>query len=534
MAELDPEKVGRSGVDPITGSVLSKEVREALVKKTTVDSSAFRSEIATLENKRSQEEVQNLRSIQGQEQALFGFNSNIQELRTDINRLGTGLSTIALLLNRDAAEERNRIQTDQENQRILTERQIRIGKESEIEKKIQNAVLQPVQKLVPKVQDIFGGIGTALGFLFGGWLTNQTVKAIQASEEGNTRLFNDIKGRILKNIGIAAGGLFAIRAGFSLITNTIRNLATGLTRLLVIKPLAAASILFNNLLGGMRGIIPGLTTPPTRTPTPPGTGGGFLSLIGKFVTGVSGVMNFLNGENIDTILTALTFVPGGGMFNLVRLGAGTIFTLDQISEFLGSNLTGADPKILKEKREELERKKRESTTAVVAPTSTNTLTTPPSTTTQSTTPPSTTVPSTPTSTPQSTPPQVTAIPQQTLTSTSTTTPSTPSAPSTQTPAMSSMGVSDTTIINQPQSQTQPEQSNITLAQISVPPQESQRVGQLPQPSPELTIIRTANSTQSQTPSATSSGPLTDVPLINSSNPDNFYVLYSQLNYNIVM
>ena len=42
----------------------------------------------------------------------------------------------------------------------------------------------------------------------------------------------------------------------------------------------------------------------------------------------------------------------------------------------------------------------------------------------------------------------------------------------------------------------------------------------------------AANNQPQTPP--SSKPLTDVPLINSSNPDNFYTLYSQVNYNVVM
>jgi len=32
----------------------------------------------------------------------------------------------------------------------------------------------------------------------------------------------------------------------------------------------------------------------------------------------------------------------------------------------------------------------------------------------------------------------------------------------------------------------------------------------------------------------SSAPATQVPNIPSSNPDNFYALYSQLNYNVVM
>jgi len=506
MAEIDPEKVGRSGVDPITGSVLSKEVREVLLKKSIVNSSLIKSELATIENKRSQEELQNLRSIQGQEQALLGFNSNIQDLRLGINKLGTGLSTIALLLQQDGAEERNRIESEQENQRRLTERQIRIGKEDKLEQQIQNSILEPVQKLVPKVQNIFGGIGTALGFLFGGWLTNQVVKGIQASEDNNTNLFNQVKLNILKNIGIAFGGLFAIRKGFSLITNTIKGIASGLTRLLVVKPLVAASILFGNLLGGIRNAIPGLPNAPTnspRSPIPPSSGGGFLSLIGKMITGASGAMNFLNGENIDTILSLLTFVPGGGIFRGIRIASGTVFSLDQIAELLGSNLTGADPELLRKKREELEKIKRESS----------------GTPSELPSPAATSIaPATASTTPSNT---------QNLINNQTATPL-------QQPNMSSVGVTDSISISQLQSQSQPEKPTTPLAQISVPPQDAQKIGQLPPPKPELTIIKTANSVQPQETSTSSIGSLTDVPLINSSNPDNFYVLYSQLSYNVVI
>jgi len=524
MAEIDPEKVGRSGVDPITGSVLSKEVREVLLKKSIVNSSLIKSELATIENKRSQEELQNLRSIQGQEQALLGFNSNIQDLRLGINKLGTGLSTIALLLQQDGAEERNRIESEQENQRRLTERQIRIGKEDKLEQQIQNSILEPVQKLVPKVQNIFGGIGTALGFLFGGWLTNQVVKGIQASEDNNTNLFNQVKLNILKNIGIAFGGLFAIRKGFSLITNTIKGIASGLTRLLVVKPLVAASILFGNLLGGIRNAIPGLPNAPTnspRSPIPPSSGGGFLSLIGKMITGASGAMNFLNGENIDTILSLLTFVPGGGIFRGIRIASGTVFSLDQIAELLGSNLTGADPELLRKKREELEKIKRESSgtpSELPSPAATSIA---PATGTPSELPsPAATsiAPATASTTPSNT---------QNLINNQTATPL-------QQPNMSSVGVTDSISISQLQSQSQPEKPTTPLAQISVPPQDAQKIGQLPPPKPELTIIKTANSVQPQETSTSSIGSLTDVPLINSSNPDNFYVLYSQLSYNVVI
>ena len=187
MAELDPEKVGRSGIDPGTGSLLSQEVRNALLKKSSIDRSVFRNELLESENRKREIDNQNVRVIQSQEQALLGFNSNIQALRTDIGKLGTGLANIALLLQQDNAEELSRARAQQEKERRLAEQQVRIGKENELEQKIQNALVAPVEKLTPKMNDVFGKIGAALGILFGGWLTNEVIKGVRASEENNIK-----------------------------------------------------------------------------------------------------------------------------------------------------------------------------------------------------------------------------------------------------------------------------------------------------------------------------------------------------------
>jgi hypothetical protein len=77
-------------------------------------------------------------------------------------------------------------------------------------------------------------------------------------------------------------------------------------------------------------------------------------------------------------------------------------------------------------------------------------------------------------------------------------------------------------------------AEISPAQVTMPPKEPQQVGQLPEPKPSLTMIKTSSDQQQQSNPPLSNEPLTDVPLINSANPDNFYVLYSQLNYNVVI
>ena len=552
MAEIDPEKVGRSGIDPITGYILSQEVRNSLLKKTTFDASVFRNELLAGEGRRREVDLQNTNVIREQESVLIGFNSNIQALRSDIGKLGTGLANIALLLQQDGAEEQSRLRSEQERQRRLAEQQIRIGKENEIEQKIQNALALPVQKLVPQVNDVFGKIGSALAILFGGWLTNQVVQAIKASEEGNTKLFNEIKFNIIKNLAIAGGGLLAIKAGFSLVKNTISRVASGLTRLLIAKPLALAAGLLR--LPGMGG------GKPPATPGGPKSGGGILGGLGKLLTGLSVAMNAKNKEYTDSVLGALSlFAKAPGPVGLVAKVAGVAFTLDEIAEAFGKNIFGDErDKIINDAavaaKKELE-KLKESTSAK---------------------PTSSTKP-----TPSPAPPQPMVQPKTPMMGEQK--PSTPPPPSSERVSQfeqawqyrnnpfargriesawekmseeerqqakewaktkgydwNEMKLKDSSSMMSP-AQTTPQSTNesaapaqmTTPAQVTAPPKEPVKVGQLPEPKPSLTMIKTSNNANQQPNVPITNGALSDVPLINSANPDNFYVLYSQLTYNVV-
>jgi hypothetical protein len=72
------------------------------------------------------------------------------------------------------------------------------------------------------------------------------------------------------------------------------------------------------------------------------------------------------------------------------------------------------------------------------------------------------------------------------------------------------------------------------AQVQPLPKPTQNVGELSEPAPNVVMMPSgqSNNQQSSISQAPTNG--TDTPLISSSNPDNFYVLYSQLNYNVVM
>jgi hypothetical protein len=76
-------------------------------------------------------------------------------------------------------------------------------------------------------------------------------------------------------------------------------------------------------------------------------------------------------------------------------------------------------------------------------------------------------------------------------------------------------------------------AEITAAETKSVPKEMPNVGPAAKPKPNVVIAAAPSQNQSSVPPK-SSAPATQVPNIPSSNPDNFYALYSQLNYNVVM
>ena len=77
-------------------------------------------------------------------------------------------------------------------------------------------------------------------------------------------------------------------------------------------------------------------------------------------------------------------------------------------------------------------------------------------------------------------------------------------------------------------------AEVTAAKMQPLSKSSQNVGELAEPKTSVIMAPTAQNQpqKSSSPSLPTNG--TNVPLISSSNPDNFYVLYSQLNYNVVV
>lgn len=524
MADLDPDVVGRSGIDPVTGSILSQDVRNALMKRASINTSLVQNESLKIQRQRDQIDSENIVVAQNNQQALLGIGSNINSLKDEIGKLGTGLSGIALLLQKDSAEEENRIRSQQERDRKLIEQEVRIGKEGAVEDKIENAIVEPVQKLTPKVNDIFSRIGQAIGALFLGWLTNPIIEVLDNQQKDGIDKVKNIKMNILKNIGIAIGGLFAIKSGFGLIMKTIGTIGKFLGKL-AIAPLLP--------------LLPGIK-PGNRTP---GVGGGIL----KGITVISGLMNFFNKENVDGLLTlAAAFGP----FKFVRMAAGAGYAADEIAEAFGGDIfkDNAIADSIVSSAKDLAKETMDRITSFISPTATNKSLEKTSTQTQSTTP------IVGESTPTSTPPPTQVQPSTELTNKFQSAwdyrnnnlargrieeewdKMTPEEKKIAVEWAKSKGYDWTEMrLNMPSNSTQSSPTvSAVPAQISTPIKSQQPVGSLPDPKPNLVMLTSSSNQPSDQYVPLTNGALTDVPLINSGNTDNFYVLYSQLNYNVVM
>jgi len=505
-----------------------------------------------------------------QTQEISGLRTTVEALKTETSTLNNGIGSVSNLIQQDAAVEKQQEQQEVVRESRLVETKVRMGKESQLEQSITNALVAPVQALQPKISNIFDRIGNALFTLFAGWLTNQGIEALKASAEGNKTELEKIKDRVLNAFGDVIKVFTAIKTGFGLIIGTITTLAgkiAGFVTKLALAPIKAltnvvrGAPLLKNVFGG---------------PKKPGGGGG-RGLLGGVITGISGALNFLNGENVDAALAGISLLPIPGKVGLaVKVLAGGIFAIDDVLEVFDKNFIGADPKKLAAKRKELEEAKRNQTNQKPASTPTKAAEVAPAANPQtpligdkkddkSGVKPNVVSGSAkpkeiePTSD-ASAAPAATAAPAAATTASSPMTSMAPQAADfSLKPGQLVAGQDPSRAMNNEefamskQARAQGKADGLSgkeleiyvatavmnvgtpsTANISSPtPKQTPNVGALPEPSPNVIMAGgQGGSQQSPTPQAPSAG--SDTPIINSSNPDNFYVLYSQLNYNVVI
>jgi len=597
MAEIDLKSVADSGVDPITGSPLSKEVRQAIFNNTSISSSIFRNN-QTFISKYTQDNEEKVQLIESNQQYISSLGFQIQSLQQQVNNLNAGLIQISTLIQNDAQVEQQRILSQADRDRKLAEEEVRIGKENQIEKKLESALVAPVTKITPKLTDIFGRIQSALGFLFAGWLTDQIVKYFDEQQKGDTNNLKKIKNNIIKHLGYAVGALLLIKGGFNLIIKTLGSVVmkiTGLIGKIITAPIKAVVNQTKKLIGGgEKGVTEGATKGVVEGEAK-GAGEGILKNVSRGLGGIArtavnavvGVSEFVERKKEGQTTLQAGAGTLGSMYAAEKgaeLGAKLLPGPLKLPGMIGGGaagfilggkgidfLTGANKPETKE------------SSKPTTPTQTTTKATKPTEPIQTTTKKSEpTVSAIPESNKKNTENQEksttvassgtgnfnfnidTSKPEiQRIENSSNSQPQTPAIPPPPSSEMSSKFQMAWDNRNNPlargriesawdqMSPEQQQQAKIWAqtkgynwnemklkeksANLQAPPKPSVPVGSLPEAKP--TIIMASQNGQNQVsspPPAPSNISLSDVPLIRSSNPDNFYTLYAQLNYNVVM
>lgn len=230
---------------------------------------------------------------------LNAISSQLGRISEQMTNFGGALERIAVGIANDSALDRQRDLQKQNQERILAEQQLREGKESVIERKIQGALINPIQKVGQKAQFTLSRLMNFFTTLLGGWLLNQGIETIQALSEGNTKKLEQIRDTVLRNLGIIGGIFLAVKTGLfgliKLVTGITAKIAGGVLRGIFVKP-------FQSLINAVKGGAAPAAATATRA------GGGMLSGITSTIKGAAGRM--LGPAITGAALTGLDIAGG--------------------------------------------------------------------------------------------------------------------------------------------------------------------------------------------------------------------------------
>ena len=557
MADL--AQIAQSGVDPISGSYLSAERRKAIFAKSrNVSSNIFKrgGALAPINNQPDsgalalvqtqsqtitslQEQVNSLRTqvvnlnnvVSIQTQTIGGLQEQVGGLKTEVTDFSGALSRITDVIAYDSVLEQNRTKQEQEEQRRATEQGLRVGRESLLEKTIQGALVAPVQKIAQKAQSILSKVAQFFTTLFAGWFANKGIEVLKALSEGNGKKLEEIRDNVLKGLGIAAGALFLLNGGFFAIAGTITKLSLKIGGWLLKNTVGRFFGALGNLLKSAGNAI--VSTAKAGVAAITGTGAkaattraaagsaddvaraaagaganvaddaakaglkGGAGLFGKLLPGLATGVNltasayrYSQGDTTGGTLSLISAIPiigwGGVGVDVAReFGAfeGT---------FLGKNQNKKTP------------------------------------------PKAAVTPQTPV-VPKNKAPNAPAADGQSFNETMGNLTSQASQIDWTKPAQFGEVNMNPEQGTPAQVSSQPAQADIkTPAQTSKIATLPLNVGPAPEPTPNVVYKRIGSSAQQQSGAAPTGGSVNEVPAISASNPDNFYVLYSQVNYNVVI
>ena len=162
---------------------------------------------------------------------LTSISSQLSNVSSQVGGLNTSLNVIKDNLAVSDQLDRQREAAKQKREAQLAEQSLREGKESQLERKIQTALLTPVRRVSVRAQGILSRLGNFLLVLAGGWLVNSTLNFLRLKSEGNVDALNKFKVQFLGTLALMTGIGTLMTVGISKLIGLLGTIAGSVLRI---------------------------------------------------------------------------------------------------------------------------------------------------------------------------------------------------------------------------------------------------------------------------------------------------------------
>tara|TARA_B100000902_G_scaffold153376_1_gene149913 strand:- start:3518 stop:5038 length:1521 start_codon:yes stop_codon:yes gene_type:complete len=256
--------------------------------------------------------------------AVNSVTVQLTNVSNQVNVLTSSLGSISQSLALNTQLDQQRSNAELNRQKQLAQLKLREGKESQIEKKMQDALISPIAAVAQKASNILGALSQYFTTILFGWLGTQSLEYLRGLATGNVDLMKEVKNKIVNGLWIAGGLFIGVNVAITALSLALKGLAKRLisftfrklikapfvSLINVFRNLAGAGLLGGGIMGGVGNMRPPITNPRQMLPGKQG----FFGKLGNFLKGGTGYGMFDAGLDVmggKNPIGAITDSAGG-------------------------------------------------------------------------------------------------------------------------------------------------------------------------------------------------------------------------------
>lgn len=161
--------------------------------------------------------------VQATERGIVNLSSSLNGISQQMAQFSVSLQAISSNITAETSLERAKERQEQQQEFLLAQQQIREGKESAVERKIQSSLSAPVQKISAKAENTLGRLKNIFTGVLFGWLALSTVGLINRYGKEVPAKFASVRDSVLLGLNKAGEFLSTIK---SALTNTFSTISS--------------------------------------------------------------------------------------------------------------------------------------------------------------------------------------------------------------------------------------------------------------------------------------------------------------------